>query len=124
MELKIALLLSSLSIVLFFASWPIPKRHGHRQDCWGPTRGFAKMKRTLKDKWGISVAYFATECFSGVLHAPYAFLAHYFIPGMSVESGRWAEALVFIFWMGIGVGRADSAEKQKRVAAAAQLEEA
>lgn len=115
MELKIALLLSSLSIVLFIASWRIPKRHGHRQDCWGPIRGFAKLKYTLRDTFGIPEvsALLLTECFSGLLHAPWVFLLLYFMPGMSIESARWAAALVFVFWMGIGVGRAGSAENRR-----------
>lgn len=115
MDLKTALLLSSLSIVLFIASWRLPKRPGHRQDCWGPTRGFARIKKACVDTFGIPEAYalLITECASGVLHAPWIFLVLYVMPGVSVESAQWAAALVFAFWTGIGFGRASSSENRR-----------
>lgn len=106
MLLTIAQVGALVSTLAFALSWFIPRRAGHKQDCWGPTRGFARIKRSLEHR-GASrpAAYLLTEVVSGALHAPIGFFLG-FLPTAQLSYALWGAACVMLFWLGMGLGRA------------------
>ncbi|MFP3276769.1 MAG: GNAT family N-acetyltransferase, partial [Paraburkholderia sp.] len=101
------------TIGAFALSWKIPRRDGFDQDCWGPTRGFSKIRDSLQGKVSKSTAAFLTEAISGFLHAPLGFFFLLLVTKDAVQS-RWAAGVVLAFWLGLGVGRALIIENQSK----------
>jgi cobalamin biosynthesis protein CobD/CbiB len=108
-----------IAVCAFFWSLKLDARTGFKQDLWPPTRGFAKLKYWLENKVKTSKAQavFWTELVSGLLHAPMGYFAAYefyfwFSPGRELEGARWMALLVFMLWMGFGMGRGSIIERQ------------
>lgn len=114
-ELRLAAYLFVATILGAVASIFIPLR-SESDYWWGPSRFFALVKR--KSKWmGEPGAYLWTETMSGLLHVPTGYLLGYMASpilgpeGSPTTPARWAAGIVFVFWFGVGVGRASQSAR-------------
>ncbi|CAG9243708.1 hypothetical protein [Paraburkholderia caribensis] len=110
---RVALCIIFIDACAFLLSWFIPQRPERKQDWWGPTRGFAKIQDLFKRRMSEAGAAFLTEVISGILHAPFIFLAILKFTNSHVHAW-WAAGLVSVFWVGVGFGRALVLERRSR----------